>query len=37
MACEYYPIDPALRGAATDVAGDDWVAYRLARRRGSAT
>lgn len=37
VACEYYPIDPALRGAATDVAGDDWVAYRLARRRGSAT
>ncbi len=31
VACEYYPIDPAHRGAAVDVAHDDWVAYRRAR------
>ncbi|MBD9419466.1 gamma-glutamylcyclotransferase [Achromobacter sp. ACM04] len=31
LRCQYYPIDPALRGAAVDIAADDWVAYRLAR------
>ncbi|MBO1015719.1 gamma-glutamylcyclotransferase [Achromobacter sp. SD115] len=31
LRCQYYPIDPALRGAATDIAADDWVAYRLVR------
>ncbi|SSW62920.1 gamma-glutamylcyclotransferase family protein [Achromobacter agilis] len=31
LACQYYPIDPALRGAAVDIAADDWVCYRLAR------
>jgi len=31
VACQYYPIDPAWRGAAPDVAADDWIAYRQAR------
>lgn len=31
VACEYYPIDPAWRGTASDIDGDDWVAYRQAR------
>lgn len=31
IACQYYPIDPALRGAAIDIPGDDWIAHR--RRR----
>lgn len=31
LTCQYYPIDPALRAAAVDIAGDDWIAYRLAR------
>ncbi|QQB32674.1 gamma-glutamylcyclotransferase [Achromobacter deleyi] len=31
VACEYYPIDPAWRGTAADIDGDDWVAYRQAR------
>ena len=31
LRCQYYPIDPALRGAAAAIAADDWVAYRLAR------
>ncbi|MGB3817428.1 MAG: gamma-glutamylcyclotransferase [Achromobacter sp.] len=36
LACQYYPIDPAWRGAAPDVNGDDWIAYRRARRAPSA-
>lgn len=31
LTCLYYPIDPALRAAAVDIAGDDWIAHRLAR------
>jgi len=31
VACQYYPIDPAFRGEARDIDGDDWVAYRLRR------
>ncbi|KGD99777.1 hypothetical protein JL37_04220 [Achromobacter sp. RTa] len=31
LACQYYPIDPALRGAAVDIEADDWVSYRRAR------
>lgn len=31
VACQSYPIDPAWRGAAPDVAADDWIAYRQAR------
>jgi gamma-glutamylcyclotransferase (GGCT)/AIG2-like uncharacterized protein YtfP len=31
LACQYYPIDPSLRGAAVDIAADDWVCYRRAR------
>lgn len=31
VACEYYPINPAWRGTATDIDGDDWVTYRQAR------
>lgn len=31
VACQYYPIDPAWRGAAPGVAADDWIAYRQAR------
>lgn len=31
VACQYYPIAPAWRGAAPDVAADDWIAYRQAR------
>lgn len=31
VACQYYPIDPAWRGTAADIDGDDWVAYRQAR------
>jgi len=31
LSCQYYPIDPALRAAAVDIAGDDWIAHRLAR------
>lgn len=34
VACQYYPIDPAFRGQAADIDGDDWVAYRA--RRDSA-
>ncbi|CAB3844944.1 hypothetical protein A6I77_22170 [Achromobacter xylosoxidans] len=30
VACDYYPIDPAWRGAAADIEGDDWIAYRRA-------
>lgn len=33
LLCQYYPIDPAWRGAAVDIAADDWVVYRLARAR----
>ena len=33
LRCQYYPIDPAWRGAAVDIAADDWVSYRLARVR----
>ncbi|ASC66887.1 gamma-glutamylcyclotransferase [Achromobacter denitrificans] len=32
LTCQYYPIDPALRGEAVDVAADDWICYRRARR-----
>lgn len=34
--CQYYPIDPAFRGAARDMPGDeyDWVAYRSGRLSG---
>lgn len=32
LACQYYPIDPAWRGTAPEVDGDDWIAYRQARR-----
>ena len=35
LSCQYYPIDPALRAAAVDITGDDWIAYRLARPSGS--
>lgn len=31
VACQYYPINPALRGAAADVADEDWVTYRRGR------
>ncbi|QVQ27429.1 gamma-glutamylcyclotransferase family protein [Achromobacter deleyi] len=31
LSCQYYPIDPAQRAEAIDIAGDDWIAYRLAR------
>lgn len=34
IRCQYYPIDPALRAAAIDIAGDDWIAHRRARTRG---
>ncbi|CAB3639400.1 gamma-glutamylcyclotransferase family protein [Achromobacter pestifer] len=34
ILCQYYPIDPALRGAATDIAGEDWIAHRRARSTG---
>lgn len=33
LRCQYYPIDPALRGKAVDIAADDWVGYRLAHPR----
>lgn len=31
LKCQYYPIDPSLRGAAVDIAADDWVSYRRLR------
>lgn len=31
LHCHYYPIDPALRAAAVDIAADDWIAYRQSR------
>lgn len=31
LPCQYYPIDPAHRALAVDIAQDDWVAYRQAR------
>lgn len=31
LSCQYYPIDPALRAAAVDIAGDDWISHRLSR------
>ncbi|MGY6270298.1 gamma-glutamylcyclotransferase family protein [Achromobacter denitrificans] len=31
LPCQYYPIDPAFRGAAVDIPGDDWICYRQAR------
>ena len=37
LDCQYYPINPALRAAAVDIAGDDWIAYRMARNPGSPT
>ncbi|HAP25168.1 MAG TPA: gamma-glutamylcyclotransferase [Achromobacter sp.] len=36
LRCEYYPIDPALRAAAVDIAGDDWIAHRLSRTKQDA-
>lgn len=36
LACEYYPIDPALRAAAVDIAGDDWILHRLSRIKQDA-
>lgn len=36
IACQYYPIDPALRAAAIDIAGDDWIAHRRSRTGGDA-
>ncbi|HEY0293748.1 MAG TPA: gamma-glutamylcyclotransferase family protein [Bordetella sp.] len=30
--CQYYPIDPAFRGQARDIPGDDWIAWRRQRR-----
>lgn len=36
LRCEYYPIDPALRAAAVDIAGDDWVIHRLSRTKQDA-
>ncbi|MFD4840533.1 gamma-glutamylcyclotransferase [Achromobacter sp. NPDC058515] len=32
VTCQYYPVDPALCAAAVAIAGEDWIAYRLARR-----
>ena len=37
LTCQYYPIDPELRATAVDIAGDDWVAYRQARKRPVTT
>lgn len=34
IPCQYYPIDPALRGAAADIPGNDWIAHRRARAAG---
>lgn len=31
VVCQYYPIDPAHRGHATDIQGDDWISYRSSR------
>lgn len=36
IPCQYYPIDPALRGAAIDIAGDDWIAHRRRRAKDGA-
>ncbi|MBB1595737.1 gamma-glutamylcyclotransferase [Achromobacter sp. UMC46] len=36
IPCQYYPIDPALRGAAIDIAGEDWIAHRHGRTRRGA-
>jgi gamma-glutamylcyclotransferase (GGCT)/AIG2-like uncharacterized protein YtfP len=36
LRCEYYPIDPALRAAAVDIAGDDWIVHRLSRAKQDA-
>jgi len=36
IACQYYPIDPALRAAAIDIPGDDWIAHRSRRTGGDA-
>ncbi len=36
LPCAYYPIDPALRAAAVDIAGDDWIAHRLSRTKQDA-
>ena len=37
IRCQYYPIDPALRGAATDIAGEDWIAHRHGRTTGGTS
>lgn len=34
IRCQYYPIDPALRGAAVDIPGEDWIAHRHGRTGG---
>jgi len=36
LPCEYYPIDPAFRAAAVDIAGEDWIAHRLSRTKQDA-
>ncbi|MBR8657871.1 hypothetical protein KDH83_31645, partial [Achromobacter sp. Marseille-Q0513] len=37
LSCQYYPIDPALRGAASDIAAVDQVTdWILHRRAGNA-
>lgn len=36
IPCQYYPIDPAWRGAATDIDGEDWIVHRHGRTRGGA-
>lgn len=35
ILCQYYPIDPAWRGAATDIDGEDWIAHRRGRANGA--
>ncbi len=37
IRCQYYPIDPTLRGAATDIAGEDWIAHRHGRTTGGTS
>ncbi|CAB3879523.1 gamma-glutamylcyclotransferase family protein [Achromobacter animicus] len=36
LPCEYYPINPAFRAAAVDIAGEDWIAHRLSRTKQDA-
>ena len=41
LPCQYYPIDPARRGAASDIAAvdhvTDWVVYRHAGNARAAS